>query len=74
MTIETKYNIGDEVFWVSSSTYIGGVVEYGEIHCEFNQRGVGITERYTIRSYDDVLYVKEAEDLDSMNNEVKKIL
>lgn len=74
MTTETRYNIGDEVFWTNGSTYIGGVIEYGEIHYEFNSRSSGRVESYTIRSYDDVLYVKDAEDLYPMNNEVKKLL
>lgn len=74
MTIETKYNIGDEVWWQRGSTYKGGVVVYLQLSYEYNGRESGRVESYTIRGYDDTLYALYAEDLNPMNNEARKQL
>ena len=74
MTIETRYNIGDEVWWERGSTFKGGVVEYLQLSFEYNGRESGKVESYTIRGFDDVLYALYAESLHPMNNEVRELL
>ena len=74
MTIETKYNIGDGVWWERGSTFKGGVVEYLQLSYEYNGRESGKVESYTVRGFDDVLYALYAESLHPMNNEVRKLL
>lgn len=58
MTIETKYNIGDKVWWEQGSTAKGGTIEYIEVNYERSKYDQSQNEKYTIRGFDDVLYTK----------------
>lgn len=55
MTIETKYNIGDEVWIKGGGHPLIGHIEYMSIHIHIGQLVERVTE-YTIRGEDDKLY------------------
>lgn len=74
MTIETKYNIGDEVWFASGSKEVEGYIEYLRINYERGRWEEGKVESYTVRGFDDTLYVVEAEHLFPTKAELLKSL
>lgn len=73
MTIETKYNIGDEVWFTSGSKEICGYIEYLGIHYECSRWEEDKVESYTVRGFDDTLYVVEAERLFPTKEELQNL-
>lgn len=74
MTIETKYNIGDEVWFASGGKEMCGYIEYLRIHYECGRWEEDKVESYTVRGFDDILYAVEAESLFPTKEELLKSL
>lgn len=74
MTIQTKYDIGDEVWFASGGKEIEGYIEYLRINYECGRWEEGKVESYTVRGYNDILYVIEAEKLFPTKEELLKSL
>ena len=74
MTIETKYNVGDEVWFASGGKEMEGYIEYLRINYECGRREECKVESYTVRGYNDILYVIYAENLFPTKEELLKSL
>ena len=74
MTIETKYNIGDEVWFASGGKQVEGCIEYLSIHYNCGRWEEDKVESYTVRGYNDILYVVEADRLFPTKEELLKSL
>lgn len=57
MKAYSKYNIGDEVSWERCGKEKRGIVEYIQINLEANKYESHTSVSYTIRGFDDTIYV-----------------